>query len=231
MRSARSFAVLMLALAALSGCVPSPSANENVLPTYTLLSTFYTPINGVYSFLWKHSTSKDTTFSIEQFDHTGPNLYPSIYSTATFFRCSDTATKVQTQKESVILDSIVIEYLRVGDSINAIARLHGLLKVGESWIASSKLNTSNGSAVTMSALVDDYYSLTQVSGKQYSDVYHITYKISNVLSGLQPIEAEYQKGATMVVYYAKSIGPIYKITRDAFGNILSSDELIETRSL
>ncbi len=220
-----------MALTAFSGCVPSPSANENVLPSYSLLSTFYTPTNGVSSFLWKYSTSKDTSFRVEQFDHTGPNLYPSLYSNATFFRCSDTATKIQTQKEYVILDSIVIEYIRIGDSVNAIARLHGLLKVGESWVASGAVNTSNGAVVTLSALIDDYYSLTQVAGKQYSDVYHITYKISNVQTALQPVESEYQKGATMVVYYAKFIGPIYKITRDAFGNILSSDELIETRSL
>lgn len=210
--------------------MPSPN-DPGVVPTFSILSTFYP--DTTHTLLWHRTDNAKGTqqYFYRTYTHQGTNKYSSIFNTAYYFSEVDTVTKAQTERVYVIHDSIVLEYLkRTSDStINEVVRLHGLLEKGQSFSASSNFITSNGATVMIDAVVDDYFGATSVANTDYSDVYHLTYTVSTVTSSTQPIELEYQKGATLGIYYAKTLGPVYKVAKSPTGDILWSEEVVETR--
>jgi hypothetical protein len=211
--------------------VPSPN-NPGEIPTFSILSTFYP--DTTHSVLWHRTDNAKGTqqYFYRTYVRQGVNNYSSVFPSAYYFSDTDTATKATTEKVYVILDSIVIEYSKrtIDSNANEVVRLHGLLEKGQSFSAATDFVTANGATVTIDAAVDDYFGATSVAGIEYNDVYHVTYTVSNVTSTTQPIELEYQTGATLGVYYAKTIGPVYKVAKSPTGDILWSEEVIETRS-
>lgn len=216
----------------ISGCVPSPSSNDDAFPEFSLLSTFYTPRDSGRIYLWQDSSAGDANARIVSREFVGSRSCPLNigYANASNFQITDVLTSAATELPVVITDSVVIEFASIGNSINPVSRLSGLLSVGRRWSACDAFVTSNGSIVVDSARVDGYFASTSVQGVQYENVYHVTYWIADVISGPGPVEPEFQKGATLGVYYAKLIGPTYVIAKDPSGKTIRVSQLIETRT-
>lgn len=224
--------ISIIAAGVFSGCVPSPNSGENNFPEFSLLHLFYTPQDSSTIYVWQDSSANaPVTYTQLRFDHQGTNPYSQIYQAASFFWFSDTSSHRSGLKAFVIRDSIVIEYVATDSAkINPVIRLSGILNVTAAWTASQNFVTSNGATVKIGAVVDDYFAATTVAGNQYSDVYHITYTVEDVTSASQPKEAEYQKGATLGIYYVKTLGPTYMIAKGASGNTLWINQLVETHT-
>ena len=214
-----------------SGCVPSAS-EPNTTPRFTILSTFFNEQDSTHSVLWhRKTTGAGDQYFLRWFDHSGPNKLSAIFPTVSYFHSRDTVTKQVTDNAYMIADSIVIEYVSTKDtSVSPVTRLHGFLEKGASFDAAKGFVTSNGATINIIADVDDYFGAYNISGSYYIDVFHITYTVTDVTSSTQPLEPEYQKGATLGVYYVKTIGPVYKIAKDPTGATVWSEEVLQTYS-
>jgi hypothetical protein len=224
--------IVSLAAMSLGGCVPSPTSEGDTFPKFSFLSTFYTPQDSGTTYIWQDSSALThiTNRSTRRFRGSTPVTFASPYSIASQFTMMDSASGMASDLSVVITDSLVIEYVPMNSTINAVTRLKGLLSVGSRWESCDRFVTSNGATIVINAFVDNYYSSTSAGGQNYTDVYHVTYTVSDVTSATQPVEPEYQKGATLGIYYAKLIGPTYVLAKDPTDQTLWVSQLIETRS-
>ncbi|MBS1904612.1 MAG: hypothetical protein JSS75_12965 [Bacteroidetes bacterium] len=227
----RNILIAVLIASSLGSCVPSPNSSEDAFPQFTLLSTFYAPRDTATVYVWHDSSVALLTSSTIFHRYLGERAsnFAAPYTHAAHYEITDSATGSVTSTDAIVTDTVVIESLQLNGSVNAVARLSGLLSVGTKWVACAQLTTSNASVVTVSATVDNYFSSTSVGAKSYSNVYHVTYQVTDVVGPGVPVEPEYQNGATLGVYYAKSVGPTYMVWKDASGRTLRIAQLAETR--
>ncbi len=226
------FILFLFTAAFVSGCVPSDTTN-NPLPEFTVLSTFYTPKDASKIYLWKRTDIATNSLKYVECSYAGKgtNPFSATHPVADLFTCTDTTSKVSNQLTTFISDTAVIEYQKVGDSVNAYYILNSLLSKGNTWPVCRSFITSNGAVVSIDASVEEYYSSTQVSGMQYNDIYLVKYTVHTDSSkSLLPVEAEYQNGSSLSIYFAKLIGPIDKVAKDPKGAILWTEDLVETRN-
>lgn len=110
-------------------------------------------------------------------------------------------------------------------SVSSQRLLSDTLRVGATWTGSPRFITRSGAEVSIAAKVEDYYSSFD---NTYSDVFLVSYSPS-VIGSRVPAEGEYQSGSKINRYFAKGVGMILEIVKDATGKIIFKKELTETR--
>jgi hypothetical protein len=222
---------IVVFLLSLTGCVPSPSENTNVPPKATDLHSFITPQDTNKIYLWRFiSPIKDSAYFLEYLGKVDTSSADG-FSPVSRFLFSDTLRKHSSVQEAYISDSIVIYYF--GKSRDPLTpkqiMLRDTLKVGASWVAADNFLTSNGARISIRAIVEDYYSETPVAGNMQKDVYRVSYT-SSVKGTQNPIEAQYQNGAHLNIYFARNIGAILELCKDSKDSLVWTNELLETRT-
>ena len=133
--------------------------------------------------------------------------------------------------EAYISDSLIVSYFdKSNDPLTPrLILLHDTLQVGASWSAADNFLTSNGSAVSIRAVVEDYYPETSSAGKTYQEVFLVTYS-STVKGSQTPIEPEYRNKSRLSRYYARGVGDILERCLDGKDSLIWTNELLETRN-
>ena len=132
--------------------------------------------------------------------------------------------------EIYLSDTLIVSYFGRSDD-TATPRLILLLdtlQVGASWMAASNFVTSNGTHVSIRAVVENYYSETIAAGEGYQDVFFVSYTVK-VIGSQIPAEPWLQNGTHISRYYARGIGEILERCLDTNDSLLWTNELKETR--
>jgi hypothetical protein len=227
------YIVALLLFFFIPGCVPSPSENVNVPPVVTDLHSFFTPQKTTQTYLWHYNLKASITDSAYFLEYFGMNFQKTSEGILpiSLFGISDTLRKDSTFNQVYISDSLILFYY--GNATDPLTQkqilLRDTLRVGATWIASDSFRTKNGSIVSIKALVENYYAETTAGGNTYSDVYSVSYT-SSVKGSQTPVEAQYQNGAHLDIYFARDIGDILEICKDSRDSTIFTNQLVETRA-